>query len=126
MGFAKKWLELSGHDRTQAVVFFDNDDELHVLDRKGNIERLQSSAYAKQLDVCVVFLAEAHTRGTDLKFPPHYRAAVTLGPNLTKDRLVQGKSAIIFCERISLTLFYSVYENEGSRKGPVNRLLCPW
>lgn len=35
---------------------------------------------------------EAHTRGTDLKMPSNYRAIVTLGPDLTKDRLAQGKS----------------------------------
>ena len=91
---AREWLKMmSDHDRTQAVVFFDNSDELSVLDRKGNIESLQISSFAKQLDVCIIFLDEAHTRGTDLRLPPHYRAAVTLGPNLTKDRLVQGKFA---------------------------------
>jgi hypothetical protein len=93
LGVAKKWLKMSDPDLTQAVVFFDNSDELSVLDRKGNIEPLQISSFAKQLDVCIIFLDEAHTRGTDLRLPPNYRAAVTLGPNLTKDRLVQGKSA---------------------------------
>ncbi len=94
LGVARKWLKMmSDHDRTQAVVFFNDSDELSVLDRKGNIESFQISSFAKQLDVCIIFLDEAHTRGTDLRLPPHYRAAVTLGPNLTKDRLVQGKSA---------------------------------
>jgi hypothetical protein len=91
---AQQWLGMiSDLQRTQAVVFFSDRDELSVLDRKGNIEPLQISSFAKQLDVCLVFLDEAHTRGTDLKLPADYRAAVTLGPNLTKDRLVQGKSA---------------------------------
>ncbi len=94
LGVAREWLKMmSDHDRMQAVVFFNDSDELSVLDRKGNIEPLQISSFAKQLDVCIIFLDEAHTRGTDLRLPPHYRAAVTLGPNLTKDRLVQGKSA---------------------------------
>jgi hypothetical protein len=91
---ARKWLKImSDHDRTQAVVFFNDSDELSVLDHKGRIEPLQTSSFAKQLDVCLVFLDEAHTRGTDLRLPEYYRAAVTLGANLTKDRLVQGKSA---------------------------------
>ena len=91
---AQQWLGMmSDLQRTQAVVFFSDRDELSVLDRKGNIEPLQISSFAKQLDVCLVFLDEAHTRGTDLQLPADYRAAVTLGPNLTKDRLVQGKSA---------------------------------
>ena len=93
---AKEWLEMTSEIKEkQAVVFFNDDDELSVLDRKGNIEPLQTSSFAKQLDLCLVFLDEAHTRGTDLKLPEYYRAAVTLGPNLTKDRLVQGKSFTI-------------------------------
>lgn len=89
---ARKWLYMSQNDR-QAVVFFNENDELSVFDRKGVIEPLQTSSFAKRLDVCLVFLDEAHTRGTDLKLPPISRAAVTLGPNITKDRLVQGKLA---------------------------------
>jgi hypothetical protein len=50
------------------------------------------SPFAEQLDQCLVFLDEAHTRGTDLKLPTYYRAVVTLGTALTKDRLVQGMS----------------------------------
>jgi Protein of unknown function (DUF3638)/Protein of unknown function (DUF3645) len=93
LGVAREWLKIMpDHDHKQAVVFFNDSDELSVLDRKGHIESLQTSSFAKQLDVCLVFLDEAHTRGTDLKLPEYYRAAVTLGPKLTKDRLVQGKS----------------------------------
>jgi hypothetical protein len=86
---AREWLKMvTANDQKQAVVFFNDSDELSVLDRKGNIEPLQTSSFAKQLDLCLVFLDEAHTRGTDLRLPENYRAAVTLGPNLTKDRLV--------------------------------------
>ena len=42
------------------------------------------------MDQCLVYFDEAYTRGTDLKLSTKYRAAVILGPNLTKDRLVQG------------------------------------
>lgn len=89
---AMKWLEREqDHEQVQAAVFFNEDDELSVLDRDGQVERLQTSPFANHLEVCLVFLDEAHTRGTDLKLPDHYRAAVTLGASLTKDRLVQGK-----------------------------------
>ena len=89
---AETWLNMkTDHGKTMAVVFFNENDELSVLDRKGRIEPLHISPFAKQLDVCLVFLDEAHTRGTDLQLPKDYRAAVTLGANLTKDRLVQGK-----------------------------------
>ncbi|KAN0110108.1 hypothetical protein V8E51_006495 [Hyaloscypha variabilis] len=103
---ARKWLELvRQHDR-EAVIFFNYSDELSVIDRKGIIEPLQTSSFVKRLDACLVFLDEAHTRGTDLKLPPASRAALTLGPNLTKDRMIQacmrmrrlGKGhSVVFC-----------------------------
>ncbi|PHH64685.1 hypothetical protein CDD81_4126 [Ophiocordyceps australis] len=88
---SRTWLHLLDSDEgVEAVVFCDGQDELVVLDRCLRIEPLQSSPFAKQLDACLVFLDEAHTRGIDLKLPDDYRAAVTLGANLTKDRLVQA------------------------------------
>lgn len=93
LGVATKWLQKNSHDKQiRAAIYFDNNDELHVIDREGYTESLQASPYSTQLGSCLVFLDEAHTRGTDLKLPKDYRAAVTLGANLTKDRLVQGKS----------------------------------
>lgn len=89
--FSKKWLECHEDDQsTRAVIFFNESDEMVVLDRSGRMEELQGSPFSDQLDQCLVFLDEAHTRGTDLKLPVNYQAAVTLGANLTKDRLVQG------------------------------------
>lgn len=61
-----------------------------VLDREEKLERFITSSFRERLGECVVYLDEAHTRGTDLPFPTNYRAAVTLGPELTKDRFVQG------------------------------------
>ncbi|KAJ5632332.1 hypothetical protein N7490_008671 [Penicillium lividum] len=73
----------------QGVVFFNETDTICVIDRKGRVEPLQTSPFARQLQACFVFLDEAHTRGIDLKLPVDYRAAVTLGPQITKDKLVQ-------------------------------------
>jgi len=87
---AKKWLDLSVEYLAQAAVYFNDKDELTVLTRDGNKEPLMVSAFAESLGNCLVYLDEAHTRGTDLKLPIGSKAAVTLGPNLTKDRLVQG------------------------------------
>ncbi|GKU07943.1 unnamed protein product [Fusarium langsethiae] len=105
--FSKEWLKCyEGDEHTQAVIFFNDSDEIMVLDRSGKVEELQTSPFADQLDQCLVFLDEAHTRGTDLRLPTNYRAAVTLGANLTKDRLVQacmrmrklGKGqTVVFC-----------------------------
>ncbi|RKU49507.1 hypothetical protein DL546_008613 [Coniochaeta pulveracea] len=104
---AEAWLaKARAQLKKEAVVFFDDNDELCVLTTNGVTETFQTSPYAKQLDRCLVFLDEAHTRGTDLKLPEDYRAVVTLGANLTKDRLVQacmrmrklGKGqSVVFC-----------------------------
>ncbi|KAK5124339.1 hypothetical protein LTR08_005737 [Meristemomyces frigidus] len=102
---AKTWLKMSNSSK-EAVVFVNGEDELCVIDRKDRIDLLQTSSFAARLDSCLVFLDESHTRGIDLKLPVHYRAAVTLGANLTKDRLVQasmrmrklGKGqTVVFC-----------------------------
>ncbi|RSL41729.1 hypothetical protein CEP54_015726 [Fusarium duplospermum] len=105
--FCKEWLKChDSDDHTRAVVFFDDFDNIMVLNRSGKVEELQGSPFADQLGQCLVFLDEAHTRGTDLRLPTNYRAAVTLGANLTKDRLVQacmrmrklGKGqSVVFC-----------------------------
>ncbi len=87
---AKLWLSLQPAS-VSAAIYFDDTDELMVLDRDGVAKALFLSPFKYQLDKCVVYLDEAHTRGTDLKLPIYFRAAVTLGANVTKDRLVQGQ-----------------------------------
>ena len=87
---ARYWLSL--RPDVSAAIFFDDSDHLTVVTPDGTLEPFISSPFNRQLDKCVVYLDEAHTRGTDLKFPIGMRAAVTLGPKVTKDRLVQGKS----------------------------------
>ena len=74
----------------EAVIYFDDQDVLSILDRNKQSEPFQTSHFSKQTERCLVFLDETHTRGTDLRLPQEYRAAVTLGANLTKDRLLQG------------------------------------
>ncbi|KDR74247.1 hypothetical protein GALMADRAFT_141321 [Galerina marginata CBS 339.88] len=84
----KHWLSLK--EDVGAGVFFDDEDSLAVLTRDEMVEPLHSSPFLQQLHHCVIYLDDAHTRGTDLKLPRNFRAAVTLGPKVTKDRLVQG------------------------------------
>lgn len=105
---AKTWLRISNSNGTKAnaVIFFNDSEELSVLDHNDRVELLQTSPFARHLDECLVYLDQAHTRGTDLKMPKNYRAAVTLGADLTKDTLVQacmrmrklGKGqSVVFC-----------------------------
>ncbi|KAH8798597.1 hypothetical protein F5884DRAFT_687263 [Xylogone sp. PMI_703] len=102
----RKWLSMVSESEAQAAIYFDSRNELCVLGRDGTKELLQVSPFAKQMDQCLVYLDESHTRGTDLKMPSNYRALVTLGPRLTKDRLVQAcmrmrklgrGQSVIFC-----------------------------
>jgi len=86
---AAEWLD--GVPKAKAAVFFDGHDEAQVLERDGQVERLVASAFHDRLDDCLIYLDEFHTRGVDLNLPVKARAAVTLGPRLTKDRLVQGE-----------------------------------
>lgn len=89
---AKLWLAEVSPAGTAAAVFFDENDEAMVVDRDGYTEPLLASPFQGKMDLCLVFLDQHHARGVDLKLPQEYRAAVTLGPRLTKDRLVQGMS----------------------------------
>jgi hypothetical protein len=87
---AEAWLKLRDDD-VKAVVYFEKGDELAIMDRTSQIESFQTSPYAKMLETCIVYLDESHTRGTDIPgLPRHYRAALTLGSQLTKDRLTQA------------------------------------
>ncbi|KAI9432124.1 hypothetical protein H4582DRAFT_2084063 [Lactarius indigo] len=86
---ARHWLSLKPH--ISAAIFFNELDHLTVLTQDGTVEPLISSPFNRQLDRCIVYFDDAHTRGTDLKLPRGTRAAVTLGPKVTKDRLLQGK-----------------------------------
>ncbi|CUA71821.1 Polycystin-1 [Rhizoctonia solani] len=82
------WLRLRAD--VDAAVYFNNRDELVVLSRAGKPVLLNTSPYAQKLNECLVYLDDGHTRGTDLKLPRGTRAMVTLGPKVTKDRLLQG------------------------------------
>ena len=87
---ATRWLELVSHQIAEAVVYFDSSDKLVVYSRGGSIRDFDTSPYALCLDKCLVYLDEFHTRGTDLRIPADSRAALTLGPDLQKDRLFQA------------------------------------
>ncbi|KAK3346903.1 hypothetical protein B0T25DRAFT_613574 [Lasiosphaeria hispida] len=87
---AQRWLDKVPGADADAVIFFNDQDELSVLARDGRISSFMTSPFATQTGRCLVFLDQAHTRGTDLRLPDSYRAAVTLGPGITKDTLAQA------------------------------------
>lgn len=85
----KEWLAIVA--RTPAAVYFGPDNKPWVQYRFGNTIPLLATPFADDLTDCLVYLDEAHTRGTDLKLPANAKAALTLGLNQTKDHTVQGK-----------------------------------
>jgi len=80
-----------------AVIIFNGRDELSVLTRNGLVEHFLTSPFAAQTERCLGFLDQAHTRETNLKLPESTRAAVTFGPGVAKDTLVQGKMLSEIC-----------------------------
>ncbi|KAF2706375.1 hypothetical protein K504DRAFT_459665 [Pleomassaria siparia CBS 279.74] len=86
----KTWLDLD--TKAKAAVFFGADNRAWVQFRGGkNKVPLLATAFAENLDDCLVYLDEAHTRGVDLKLPQNARGALTLALGQTKDHTVQGK-----------------------------------
>ena len=126
-GVAEHWLAKvpSSSTGVQAAVFFSADDELVVLGRDGTSELLMTSSFAGRLDQCLVYLDEAHTRGTDLKLPAKTRAAVTLGPKLTKDRLVQGNPRSYLMHHSHLLIHNSMHAHAKARPRAIGNVLCP-
>ncbi|KAF9252833.1 hypothetical protein LCP9604111_359 [Penicillium roqueforti] len=102
---AQKWLAMTPEGDVEAAIFFDQSDETMVIDREGHVETLFSSSFRQRMGACLVFLDQHHSRGVDLKLPLATRAAVTLGPRLTKDRLVQACNRLRGLEKCQSLLF---------------------
>lgn len=88
LSLVKEWLKVD-YERT-AAVYFNAENKPVVHYRRGHEIPLLASPYADNLGDCLVYLDEAHTRGTDLKMPADACGALTLGLGQTKDHTVQG------------------------------------
>lgn len=125
--FVETWLT---HDvKAQAAVFFGEHEKPWVLYRnKKDPVPLLATPFAENLEGCLVYLDEAHTRGTDLKLPVCAKGALTLGLNQTKDHTVQGKTffSFLFEEDIGLQDADSCSGHAISSVGydTVSRLSC--
>lgn len=72
----------------RAAIYFDDDNQILVLDRDGKDTPLAKSPL--QPAHGFTYLDDKHTRGTDLRFAPDAVGAVTICKKTTKDRLVQA------------------------------------
>lgn len=89
LSLVKAWLEI--FHEAPAAVYFDHENKPYVLYRQGHRIPLLATPFADDLGDCLVYLDEAHTRGTDLKLPVYAKGALTLGLGQTKDHTVQGR-----------------------------------
>ncbi|KAI9374594.1 hypothetical protein BJX61DRAFT_540599 [Aspergillus egyptiacus] len=85
---ARTWIQEDWS--AKGAVYFDEDNKPWVLYRNFKRVPLFASPFADDLSGCVVYLDEAHTRGTDLKIPLNAVGALTLGLSQTKDHTVQA------------------------------------
>ncbi|KAK3984329.1 hypothetical protein QBC44DRAFT_388524 [Cladorrhinum sp. PSN332] len=86
---AKTWLAID--HSCDAALYFDSANRPWIISRTNwRRTTLLESPYADDLSKCLVYLDEAHTRGTDLKFPLDARGALTVGQGQTKDHTVQA------------------------------------
>lgn len=102
---AKEWLKLDTF--SPAAIFFNEENKAMVLSRGSKKPvPLLATPYAENLAECLVYLDEAHTRGTDLKLPQNAYGALTLALNQTKDHTVQAAmrlrqlgttQSVVFC-----------------------------
>ena len=72
---ARRWLDLVPATDASAAVFFNSDEDMCATARDGTTEPLPRSPYADDMTSCLVYLDEAHARGTDLRLPNGHRAA---------------------------------------------------
>lgn len=82
---------LPARSKIHAGVFYEN-NRLVVMDSKNHtrVSDFATSPYATNLEHCIVFLDDYHTRGTDLRLPVPCHAFVTLGDRMAKEKLVQS------------------------------------
>ena len=88
LSLARAWLIID--HKAPAAVYFNAENKPYVLYRRGSGIPLSASPFATNLADCLVYLDQAHTRGTDLRLPFNARGALTLGLDQTKDHTVQG------------------------------------
>lgn len=123
---AKEWLRIDYE--APAVLYFNAENKPFVLYRQGSQVPLLASSFADNLGDCLVYLDEAHTRGTDLRMPANATGALTLGLGQTKDHTVQGQYAsritvyaetdIHSCNEASTASYYSVSRFHHAARGP--------
>ncbi|KAK0715578.1 hypothetical protein B0H67DRAFT_665770 [Lasiosphaeris hirsuta] len=85
----KEWLKIDYHADAAVYIGEDNRAWVRYHGAKKPVHLL-ATPYAENMENCLVYLDEAHTRGTDLKLPQEAKGALTLALGQTKDHTVQA------------------------------------
>ncbi|KAM3439603.1 hypothetical protein MY4824_002595 [Beauveria thailandica] len=86
---ARKWLDID--PQAEGALYFGPNGQIMVRSRfQKEPMPLIASPFANDVQNCVVYIDEGHTRGTDLKLPADAKGAVTLSLGQTKDQTVQA------------------------------------
>ncbi|KAL3427285.1 hypothetical protein PVAG01_00794 [Phlyctema vagabunda] len=110
---AREWLRIDTEAR--CAVYFDNDNRLWVqYPGKAEEYPLLSTPFADDLEGCLVYFDEAHTRGVDLKLPPGSSGALTLALGQTKDHTLQAAMRLRQLGTTQSVVFFAPPEVEQS------------
>ncbi|QLI64486.1 uncharacterized protein G6M90_00g018160 [Metarhizium brunneum] len=116
---ARTWLGiLQGRNlMIDAAIYCDDNGDLTVLDRHGKTESLQLSPFARQMERCVVFLDEAHSRGTDLKLP---------STSCMRMRLLGDGQSVIYCVPNDIQSQIKASANRSTKQPPSIEDIIYW
>ena len=106
LSLVKAWLKIDW--QAPAALYFNAENKPYICYRHGSEVPLSASPFADNLGDCLVYLDDAHTRGTDLKMPVRTVGALTLGLGQTKDHTVQGLCFHLIVKDYSSTNFFQL------------------
>lgn len=86
--FSKKWLKTRTDKKN--VICFNMQNERICIDKFGNNELFEKSIAFNNLSKCLIYIDQSHSIGTHFDFPEHFKALVTIGKNVSRDKLAQG------------------------------------
>ncbi|KAF4631564.1 hypothetical protein G7Y89_g6567 [Cudoniella acicularis] len=121
----RAWLDIDV--QAKGAVYFGADNRAWVQYRGGKeVVPLLATPFAENLDECLVYIDEAHTRGIDLKLPQKARGALTLALGQTKDHTMQAAMRLRQLGTTQSIVFFappevhqSILDVCGKRRGEV-------
>ncbi|KAI1370598.1 hypothetical protein F4677DRAFT_437927 [Hypoxylon crocopeplum] len=113
---AVTWLSID--HGAKAAVYFGNDNRAWVHYRGEKVDvPLLATPFADNLNDCLVYIDQAHTRGVDFKLPGEAHGALTLALKQTKDYTMQGAMRLRQLRTTQRVTFFAPPEVDQSIRG---------